>query len=71
MNKQMTSFFFLRKLQNNAVKSFLDGFLVTKTPWSRALLEKLIVVQLVTKFPAFYGNRSSLPPSPVYCWSLS
>ena len=27
------------------------------TPWSRALLEKLIGVQLVKKFPAFYGTR--------------
>jgi len=27
-------------------------------PWSRVLLEKLIVAQLVKKFPAFYGTRS-------------
>ena len=27
------------------------------TPWSRVLLEKLNVVQLVKKFPAFYGTR--------------
>jgi len=27
-------------------------------PWSRALLQKLIVTQLVKKFPAFYGTRS-------------
>jgi hypothetical protein len=27
------------------------------TPWSRVLLEKLIVLQLVKKFPAFYGTR--------------
>ena len=27
------------------------------TPWSRVLLEKLIGLQLVKKFPAFYGNR--------------
>jgi hypothetical protein len=26
------------------------------TPWSRALLEKLIVTQLVKKFPIFYGT---------------
>jgi hypothetical protein len=26
-------------------------------PWSRVLLEKLIVTQLVKKFPTFYGNR--------------
>jgi hypothetical protein len=26
------------------------------TPWSRVLLEKLTSLQLVKKFPAFYGN---------------
>jgi hypothetical protein len=26
------------------------------TPWSRVLLEKLIVTQLVSKVPASYGN---------------
>jgi hypothetical protein len=26
------------------------------TPWSRVILEKLIVTQLVKKFPAFYGT---------------
>jgi hypothetical protein len=26
-------------------------------PWSRGLLEKLAVSQLVKKFPAFYGTR--------------
>jgi hypothetical protein len=24
------------------------------TPWSRVLLEKLLVLQLIKKFPAFY-----------------
>jgi hypothetical protein len=27
------------------------------TPWSRVLLEKLIGLQLVKKFPALYGTR--------------
>jgi hypothetical protein len=27
------------------------------TPWSRTLLEKLTVVQLVKKFSAFYGTQ--------------
>jgi hypothetical protein len=27
------------------------------TPWSRGLLEKLTVSQLVKKFPAFYGTQ--------------
>ena len=26
-------------------------------PWSRVLLEKLLVLQLIKKFPAFYGTR--------------
>jgi hypothetical protein len=27
------------------------------TPWRRVLLEKLIVIQLVKKFPAIYGTQ--------------
>jgi hypothetical protein len=30
---------------------------ITITPWSRGLLEKLTVSQLVKKFPALYENR--------------
>jgi hypothetical protein len=30
------------------------------TPWSRVLLEKLTGLQLVTKFPVFYGTRRFL-----------
>ena len=30
------------------------------TPWSRVLLEKLVSLQLVKKFPAFYGTRRFL-----------
>jgi hypothetical protein len=32
-------------------------------PWSRVLLEKLTVAQLVKKFPAFYGTRRSVHSS--------
>jgi hypothetical protein len=28
------------------------------TPWSRALTEKLIATQLVTKFPVIYGTHT-------------
>jgi len=28
------------------------------TPWSKVLLERLLVTQLVKKFPAFYGTRT-------------
>ena len=31
------------------------------TPWCRALLEKLIALQLVKKFPAFHGTRRFIP----------
>jgi hypothetical protein len=33
------------------------------TSWSRVLLEKLVVTQLVKKFSAFYGTQGSLPRS--------
>jgi hypothetical protein len=32
-------------------------FLIKQTPWSRVILEKLIIGQLAKKFPAFYGTR--------------
>ena len=34
-----------------------DLFTYLLTPWSRVLLEKLTGLQLVKKFPAFYGTR--------------
>jgi len=43
--------------------NFLHTYLLTYlliyllTPWSRVLLEKLNVSQLIKKFPAFYGTR--------------
>jgi len=33
-------------------------FHILLTPWCRVLLEKLTVLQLVKKFPAFHGTRS-------------
>jgi hypothetical protein len=35
----------------------LRRFTYLLTPWSRVLLEKLTGLQLVKKFPAFYGTR--------------
>ena len=32
------------------------------TPWSRVLFENLIGLQLVKKFPAFYGTRRVITP---------
>ena len=37
-----------------ALKNFITYLL---TPWRRVLLEKLTGLQLVKKFPAFYGTR--------------
>jgi hypothetical protein len=44
--------------------TYLLTYLLTYliTPWSRILLEKLTVSQLVKKFPACYRTRKSLPP---------
>ena len=53
----------LLKLYNTYLLSYLPTYLLTYfhtyllTPWSRALLEKLTGLQLVKKFPAFYGTR--------------
>jgi hypothetical protein len=33
------------------------------TAWSTVFLEKLIIPQLVKKFPAFYGDQGSSPCS--------
>ena len=41
------------------------------TPKSRVLLVKLTGLQLVKKFPAFYGTRSSLPQSQMTTTYLS
>jgi hypothetical protein len=35
----------------------------TPTAWSRILIKRLILPQLVKKYPAFYGTRRSLPCS--------
>ena len=48
---------------NKSGLSFSLTYLLT--PCSTVLLEKLIGLQLVNKFPAFYGTRSSLPHSQV------
>jgi len=42
------------------------------TPWSIALLQKVIVPNLVKKFPAFYGTHSFITLFTRAChWSLS
>ena len=41
------------------------------TPWCRVLPEQLTGLQLVKKFPAFYGTEGSLPHSQAYATCLS
>ena len=41
------------------MRNYLLTYLLT--PWCRVLLEKLIVLQLVKKFPAFHGTRRFIP----------
>jgi hypothetical protein len=47
--------------QIKSIRNPQSTFLHTRTnfltPWSRVLLEKLTGLQLVNKFPAFYGTR--------------
>jgi hypothetical protein len=59
----------------------LNGFLylliiiilkLKQTPWSRFILEKLVVTQVVEKFPAFHGTGSFITVFTRSChWSLS
>jgi hypothetical protein len=41
----------------NTKISYVNVHVIKRTPWSRLLLEKLIVAQLIQEFPAFYGIR--------------
>jgi len=45
----------LKVLKYNYLPNYLLTYL--PTPWSRVLPEKLTVLQLVKKFPTFYGTR--------------
>jgi hypothetical protein len=45
---------FLKRSRFSPLRSLLTYLL---TPWNRVLLEKLTGLQLVKKFPAFYGTR--------------
>jgi hypothetical protein len=44
-------------LSFNEIRELLNYLLTYLTPSSRVILEKLIGLQLVKKFPAFYGTR--------------
>ena len=46
------------ELKSSALNLHLLTYLLT--PWSRVLLDKLTSLQLVKKFPAFYGTRRFL-----------
>jgi len=46
--------------------------IVSITPWSRVLLEKLVVTQLVKKYYYFYGTRRFITVfTRALHWSLS
>ena len=49
----------IHKGSHTTTKAMLITYLLTYllTPWSRVLLEKLTGLQLVKKFPAFYGTQ--------------
>ena len=51
--------YFYSKTNQMHLLTYLFTYLLTYllTPWSRVLLEKLTGLQLVKKFPAFYGTR--------------
>jgi hypothetical protein len=44
----------------SALRNCFKWRTVYLTPWSRILLEKLVVAQQVRKFPTFYGRRMSI-----------
>jgi hypothetical protein len=48
---------------NPQIRTTSGSLSENSTPWSRTVLEKLIVAQLVNKFPAFMEPKGSLPCS--------
>ena len=48
------------QLQLLSVTFVTSEYTYLLTPWSRVLLEKLASLQLVKKFPSFYGTRRFL-----------
>jgi hypothetical protein len=49
--------FFILTSPTNCSGKYIDSAIDSLTPWSKGLLEKLIVCQLVKEFSAFYGTR--------------
>jgi hypothetical protein len=47
----------IKKDRDGYKRYFDDSVTHSLTPWSRVLLEKLTGLQLVKKFPTFYGTR--------------
>jgi len=69
----ITKFKILNQLANTYLLTYLLTYSLTLlTPWNRVLLQNLICLQLVKKFPAFYGTRSFITAfTSVYQLSLS
>ena len=51
-----------RRITTDLTLTYLLTYLLT--PWSRVLLEKLTGLQLIKKFPAFYGTRNFITVLP-------
>ena len=47
----------VKKVSRDKSRSVVEIPNYLRTPWCRVLLEKLTGLQLVKKFPAFYGTR--------------
>jgi hypothetical protein len=46
------------EIKKNVLLNYMEEYMKDiPHSWSRALLEKLPIVQLLEHFPAFYGNR--------------
>ena len=49
---------YFKEVMKSAFAMYIGNSLTySLTPWSRVLLQKLTGLQLVKKFPAFYGTR--------------
>jgi hypothetical protein len=51
---------YLSDVQNEPLFTYLLTYLLT--PWCRTLFEKLIVTQLIKKYPAFFMETKDSPP---------
>ena len=60
INVENYTVFFRDSVHPKTYRNLANSSTYLLTPWSRVLLEKLASLQLVKKFPAFYGTRRFL-----------